>query len=123
LQANINSVAACDGDRDSIQMRVRSSDAAASHCVTSAVTKGMVRPEAAWNVSADATCKASRVLSPAFAVDLKRVWPESVGSGDALFSGFNCTGTHKATDAVVSFVYVERLIEACDTRDWRERHD
>ena len=64
MQANINSIVACDGDRYSIQMRLRASDAMASRCLTSAVTKGMVRPEAAWNVSADATCKASRALSP-----------------------------------------------------------
>jgi hypothetical protein len=36
----------------STKMRVRASSSAASRCLTSAVTKGMVRPKAVWNVSA-----------------------------------------------------------------------
>lgn len=48
------------------QIRFNPSVSAALRCFTSAVMKGMFRPEAAWNVRAEARCRASSVLSPVF---------------------------------------------------------
>src|SRR5574340_711993 len=70
--------AVCTHGAYSTQIRLRASVSAAARCLTSAVMKGMVRLEAAWNVSADATCRASMVLSPVFWTNCS-TWLSTIG--------------------------------------------